>query len=306
MPRPRPLRPAGRRTGAAEMAGLERLNAALAKLRGAEAAAERTVPGGVDGIVEVLLTEISETILPREMTIGDGAGQEIRLLAARRRLLRVGRTGPVTADAAPIPAEPPEATGDPAEPLIAAFHGRVRPFVAKAAELSVAASRPPYRVDPTEAGCSVEALRAAADRGWTAPAASAPAPEPLPDQAGETATPPPDPVGTCLARATAGLRLREGQIVAMQGDAEFAHRLTGFTGLGLGAMTKAAGDGPGTTCAILRAPAPSNLLLVRVAHGRDAALFLSPSEELPAILALCRATGPAARSAPLDRAGSPD
>ncbi|MBL3552082.1 hypothetical protein [Rhodovulum sulfidophilum] len=102
------------------------------------------------------MAEISETIPPRDMTLGDGKGQETRLLVARPHLLRVGPPHPAARAAVPLP---PDMQGDRAAPLIAAFQDRVRRFVATAADLSITAARPACRVEPTEPGCPIDALR---------------------------------------------------------------------------------------------------------------------------------------------------
>ncbi|MBL3585978.1 hypothetical protein JMM61_11380 [Rhodovulum sulfidophilum] len=85
-------------------------------------------------------------------------------------------------------------------------------------------------------------------------------------------------------------RLCDGRIVEAVGDPDLTHRLTGFTTLGLDALASTASAGPKTACAILRAPPPVDLLLVRVARGT----------ELAAIVAACRP------GVPLDRSGAPD
>ncbi|MCE8419029.1 hypothetical protein LZ190_09965 [Rhodovulum sulfidophilum] len=54
-----------------------------------------------------------------------------------------------------------------------------------------------------------------------------------------------DPVGACLARAAAGLRLCDGRIVEAVGDPDLTHRLTGFTTQGLDALASTAA-GPKT------------------------------------------------------------
>ncbi|MCE8468187.1 hypothetical protein LZ189_03840, partial [Rhodovulum sulfidophilum] len=85
------------------------------------------------------MAEISETIPPRDMTLGDGKGQETRRLVARRHLLRVGRARPAARAAVPLP---PDMQGDRA------------------------AARPACRVEPTEPGCpSMRCARSPAMKG---------------------------------------------------------------------------------------------------------------------------------------------
>ncbi|ANB33800.1 hypothetical protein M2324_002499 [Rhodovulum sulfidophilum] len=83
------------------------------------------------------------------------------------------------------------------------------------------------------------------------------------------------------------------------GDPDLTHRLTGCTTLGLDAQASTAAR-PKTACAILRAPPPVDLLLVRVTRGTETALLLAPGTELAAIVAACRP------GVPLDRSGAPD
>jgi len=84
------------------------------------------------------------------------------------------------------------------------------------------------------------------------------------------------------------------------GDPDLTHRLTGFTTLGLDDLASTAAAGPKTACAILRAPPPLDLLLVRVARGTETALLLAPGTELAEIVAACRP------GVPLDRSGAPN
>ncbi|MBL3595896.1 hypothetical protein JMM63_09980 [Rhodovulum sulfidophilum] len=275
------------------MTEIDPLATMRAKLKPRQEARDRPGTGDIDGQLDALMAEISETIPPRDMTLGDGNGQETRRLVARPHLLRVGRPRPAAHAAVPLP---PDMQSDRAAPLIAAFQDRARRFVAAAADLSITAARPAGRVEPIEPGRPVDALRAAAcPDGATS---ESPAPPDADRTAGATLQSD-DPVGACLARAAAGLRLCDGRIVEAVGNPDLTHRLTGFTTLGLDALASTAA-GPKTACAILRAPPPVDLLLVRVARGTETALLLAPGSELAAIVAACRP------GVPLDRSGAPD
>ncbi|ANB33801.1 hypothetical protein A6024_06595 [Rhodovulum sulfidophilum] len=129
------------------------------------------------------MAEISETIPPRDMALGDGKGQEeTRLLVARRHLLRVGRPRPAAHATVPLP---PDMQGDRAAPLIAAFQDRVRRFVSAAADLSITAARPACRVEPTEPGCP--SMRCARSPAMKRPLLKAP---PCPTPTGRPGQPP--------------------------------------------------------------------------------------------------------------------
>ncbi|TCP44244.1 hypothetical protein [Rhodovulum marinum] len=252
------------------MSGLDRLNSKLAKLKGADDDAEQIVTGATDGIIAVLLSEIEETILPREMVLTDEDGARFVLLVAGRRLLHVGET------AAPGPDEDDD--GDPSERIIAAFNGPFRAFLDRARELGIDAHRPHDRIDPTRIGCSVETLAQAV-------------------AGGPTAAPAADPVTEALALAAAGLRLAGGEIVARSGDAALLDRLEGFSAAATGLSRVTGEDAASPVGTIIGTPDPRGLLLARVAFRGEAALVLAPATARPALLALCRRPSPAAAPA---------
>jgi hypothetical protein len=250
------------------MTALDRLNAKLAKLKNTDAA-DQTVTGGTDSILAILLSEIDETILAREMMLINEAGEEVKLLVAGRRLLRVGRPGPRNDHP---PDEPsPDATEDEVfSDLIAAFNGPVRDFLDRASEISIAAQRPHYRVDPTEIGCSADIL---------AQALSVAAHQVEAD----------DPIAAGLGAAVAGLRLSGGNVSETVGDPILAERLIAFAGSGLPALDQVMGRDPSQPgCAILPAPAPRELLLACIAAGEDKALILAPGDTISRLVSLCR------------------
>ncbi|MBK5922577.1 hypothetical protein CCR90_02050 [Rhodovulum sulfidophilum] len=162
------------------MTEIDPIAAMRAKLKPRQEARAGTGTGDIDGQLDALMAEISETIPPRDMTLGDGKRQETRLLVARPHLLRVGRARPVAHATVPLP---PDMQGDRAAPLIAAFQDRVRRFVAAAADPSITAARAACRVEPTEPGCP--SMRCARSPAMKGPLLKA-------------------PVGACLARAAAG------------------------------------------------------------------------------------------------------
>ncbi|SIO40659.1 hypothetical protein SAMN05444722_1939 [Rhodovulum sp. ES.010] len=246
------------------MTDLERLNRKLAKFKTGDDAPEQTVAGGTDGIVSALLSEIEETILPREMVLTDENGTEFRLLVAGRRLLRVDGGNAAAPD-----------SDDPADAVAAAFAGPLRSFLDQAGEISVAADRPRDRLDPTEIGCSVEALVAAAAQPPATPAADA------------------DPVSACLALCRAGLRLdADGGAETPVGDPDLVMRLQHFAEAALPTLAPPATRAmPRLT--ILRAARADDLVLAHVAARDGAALFLAPAEAQADLLSICRNAVPA-------------
>lgn len=245
------------------MTGLDRLNDKLAKLKGADDAAEQTVAGGTDGILAALLSEIEETILPREMVLTNERGEEFRLLVSGRRLIRAG-----------APAAAPEDDDDPAGRIVAAFNGPLRAFLDGAREISIAAGRPRERIDPTEMGCSAEIL------------ARSVTPARMPD-------PVADPVGACLDRAAAGLRLEGGAVTATLGDPSLAARLERLGPALLPAMAETAGPAESApVCTVLEGSAEGGMILAHVAFRNVAALILAPASARDEMLAICRGLRP--------------
>ncbi|MBL3574717.1 hypothetical protein JMK10_01200 [Rhodovulum sulfidophilum] len=214
------------------MTEIDPLTAMRAKLKHRQEAHDRPGSGDIGGQLDALMAESSETIPPRDMTLGDGNGQETRRLVARPHLLRVGRARPAARATVPLP---PDMQDDRAAPLIAAFQNRVPRFVAAAADLSITAARPACRVVPTEPGCP--SMRCARSPAMKGPLLKAP---PNTDRTAGAAPEGDDPVGACLARAAAGLRLCDGCIVEAVGDPDLTHRLTGFITLGLDAQASTA------------------------------------------------------------------
>jgi len=251
------------------MNGLDRLNRKLAKLKGNQGAVERSVVGGTDGILEVLLAEIDETMLPREMILTDERGGTIKLLVASRRLMRVGAPGaPVDR---PIPPRAPvNDEDDGAADIVAAVNGRLRDFLDRAQTLDIDAVRPQDAIDLTEIGCPAERLAQTLRRsGGTTPV---------------------DGIAACLAEAVAGLQLCDGEIARHVGDPDLAERLAAFAEAGLPALDRALGaPQTGPDCAILPGPGPDALLLARLSDGRRTALVLTPAAAFGRLAGLCRA-----------------
>ncbi|MGC9419086.1 MAG: hypothetical protein ACP5EN_08935 [Rhodovulum sp.] len=252
------------------MTSLYRLNSKLAKLKGADDDAEQIVTGATEGIIAVLLSEIEETILPREMVLTDENGARFVLLVAGRRLLHVGETAAGAAEDAPE-----DAGSDPADRIIATFNGPFRAFLDRAREIGIDAHRPHDRIDPTRIGCSVESLAQAVAQG-AAPAPAA------------------DPLAEALALGAAGLRLSGGEVVARSGDPALLARLDGVSD-SVGGVSRVTGeDASSPVCTIFATPDPEGTLLAQIAFRGEAALVLAPATARPALLALCRRPLPAA------------
>ncbi|GAA0285382.1 hypothetical protein [Rhodovulum strictum] len=241
------------------MSGLDRLNNKLAKLKGSDAG--QIVTDATDGIVSVLLTEIEETILPREMVLTNETGDRFVLLVAGRRLLALG--GPGVDDPGPASGD------DAAAQIVAAFQGPFRRFLDRAREISIDAGRPHDRIDATTIGCSVEALGAAL--------------------AGPGQGPQGDPVAAALDLALAGLRLAGDEIVARSGDAPALARLERFAATGAAGLAGVVGgDGDAPSCLFLSGTGQGGAILARVAFRGEAALILAPAEARADLIALCR------------------
>ncbi|MCE8458239.1 hypothetical protein [Rhodovulum sulfidophilum] len=82
------------------MTEIDPIAAMRAKLKPRQEARDRPGSGDIGGQLDALMAESSETIPPRDMTLGDGNGQETRRLVARPHLLRVGRARPAARAAA--------------------------------------------------------------------------------------------------------------------------------------------------------------------------------------------------------------
>lgn len=242
------------------MSGLERLNSKLAKLKGNDEAAEQTVAGGTDGILAVLLSEIEETILPREMVLSNEAGEEFKLLVAGRRLLRV--SGP----------EIPQDKAQECPAILAAFNGPLRQFLDRAQEIGIAALRPSYRIDAAQMGCSAEMLSGSIATDTPASVSD-------------------DPVGALFAIAVAGVRFPPGGDPEMLGDPGLAARLTAFSDVAAPALDRISGPAGGApVCTILRADAPTAHLLIRLVRQEEIAVLLLPRDALGMLVPLCSPT----------------
>ncbi|BAQ67701.1 Myo-inositol transporter [Rhodovulum sulfidophilum] len=176
------------------MTEIDPLTAMRAKLKPRQEARDRPGTSDIDGQLDALMAEISETIPPRDMTLGDGNGQETRRLVARPHLLRVGRARPAARAAA-------------------ARHARRQ---GRAAHRRLSGPGPPLcrrrrrsvdhrgatdlcRVEPTEPGCpSMRCARSSAMKG---PLLKAP---PDADRTTGAAPEGDDPVGACLVRVARG------------------------------------------------------------------------------------------------------
>jgi len=243
---------------------LDRLNNKLAKLKGNDEG--YVVAGVTEGIVSVLLTEIEETILPREMVLTNERGERFVLIVTGRRLLALdgpGVEGPGQADG-----------DDAAARIVADFIGPFRAFLDHAREIGMDAGRPPIRIDPTMIGCSVETLAAAL--------------------AGPDNGPSADPVGAALDLALAGLRLAGGEIVGRSGAADLVARLDAFAAAGAARLAQVAGgEADAPSCLFLSGAGQQGMLLARVAFRGEAALVLASAEASGDLIALCRGERPA-------------
>lgn len=243
------------------MTGLDRLNAKLAKFKGADHA-EQVVTDAIDGILAAILAEIEETILPREMVVTDENGARFVLVAAGRRLLQVSDPAAPRVDRLPAGDE------DPAERIVAAFNGPFRAFLERARELSIDAARPQHRIDPTEIGCSVETLAQAVAGGA----------QPLPEA---------DPVAEALDLGAAGLRIAGDAITGRHGPPDDLARLETFADAA-GALSRVTpGEADSPVCTVFGAPDASGRVLARVAFRGEMALVLAPAEAALDLIALC-------------------
>jgi len=146
----------------------------------------------------------------------------------------------------------------------------VRAFLDSASEISIAAQRPRYRVDPTEVGCSPDMLAQALSEPGAAKEAD-------------------DPVSAGLQAAVAGLRLRGGEISESVGEPGLIERLKAFAAGGLATLDRVMGSSAAQpSCAILPGPAPRELILACIASGDEKAVILAPGDTLAHLAALCR------------------
>ncbi|TCM88166.1 hypothetical protein [Rhodovulum steppense] len=247
------------------MGDLDRLNSKLAKLKGKDDGQIRA--SATDSIVSALLTEIEETILPREMILTNESGNRFVLVVAGRRLLALSGHG--------AEEEGSEGREDAAARIIAVFRGPFRTFLDNAREISIDAARPPNRIDPTMIGCSVETLTAALVGPGQASVA--------------------DPVAAACDLAVAGLRLVGGDVVGRSGDAAHLARLEQFAGVGGAGLGQLAGDDTDAPCCVFLSDAGrEDAILARIAFRGAAALILAPPEARAELIALCREPIPAA------------
>ena len=143
------------------MSEIRRLQDKLAKL---SAAAEGVDNGGRNiraadkkGLLLAVLHEIDETILARELTFQNDAGSTLVLVVAARRLLGLGeQTG-----AAKSPFHDTilgQSFSEPSEALFGALAALLNEFLEGTSKLVVRPRKLSRATDPSEIGCSAEAL----------------------------------------------------------------------------------------------------------------------------------------------------
>ena len=98
-------------------AGGSRLARVLTRLAEPGQGLPSVVDGGANEILAVLLREIEETVMPRRLSLFDGANELIRLVISNRRLVST-----------PAPAPPPRSTSrSPTRPASATTRSSARP-----------------------------------------------------------------------------------------------------------------------------------------------------------------------------------
>ncbi len=268
------------------MSDIHRLQDKLAKL---SAATEGADSGGrniraVDkkGLLLAILHEIDETILARELTFQNDAGSALVLEVAARRLLGLAEQS----GAAKSPSYDTilrQSFSEPSETLFGALAALLDEFLEGASKLVVRSKKLSRATDPSEIGCSAEALAQA----WSLD---------LYDGDGSAAA---DQLDEFFAECA------EISLASVQFDAEKIHRISGQEDE-LGRLVELAqrdhahldkfldeciAKSATPRCVVLGSSHGNRESILYVAAGTTRALFMISSEQLADIISLWHRVG---------------
>jgi hypothetical protein len=162
-------------------------------------------------LIELVLAEIDETILARELQLRNGRGEEIRLEVSGRRLLRIAGVAPkelAKSCAASIGEPIDDANGAAAH----AFAKVLGIMATGSPSFTVVSRKLPRRPGPAETGCSPEALLASWKRAEAQPRRTRPVAIP-------------DFLARSAPYASAFIRLENGKVVQQEGEPQLLRRL---------------------------------------------------------------------------------
>ncbi len=265
----------------------------LAKLGHATGQAQGRVrlleTAGHQDMLVAILREIDETILGRLLTFESHDGQTVGMEVANRRILRFIQL-PSDVEGALIDQPLEGADG----PEAGAFHRTLVALLKDFGPLQVRSTKMSRATDPSEIGCSADALALAWELGPLYGAvepvhASAPAlePEPTPSPEPEPAPEPDEFAAFCQSRAIAWVVFRGSECCGQSGPDDMVAIATEIAGQKLAKLDKAFAGvgalGQKPRCMIFGSGAEAAPSVVYIDGATERTVLLIPEQNLGAI-----------------------